>query len=118
MTSPEETSQSFSVQSSDEDKIFRPRAMMAESVTVRVWALIVRTGEICALVLEKSTGRSAGKIVSEKSWPDDSRTRDEGKNFNETTPLKWARDEVLYFVISIDWAMDEAGLENWKGEVG
>lgn len=36
MTAAEETSQSFSVQSSDEDKMLRPIEMMAESVTVRV----------------------------------------------------------------------------------
>jgi hypothetical protein len=88
MTSPEETSQSFSVQSNDEDKILRPRAMMAESVTVRVWALIVRTGEMCVPMLERLSGRSAGRTVREKSWLEDSRTRDEGKNFNETTLLR------------------------------
>ena len=88
MTSPEETSQSFNVQSSDEDKILRPRAMMAESVTERVWALIVRTGEMRVPVLDGMSGRSAGKTVSEKSRPDDKRTRDEGKNFKETTLLR------------------------------
>ena len=88
MTSPDETSQSLRVQSSDEDTILRPRAMMAESVTVRVWALIVRTGEMCVLMLEGLSGRSAGKTFSEKSWLDDSRTRDEGKNFNEATLLR------------------------------
>jgi hypothetical protein len=88
MTSPEETSQSLRLQSSDEDTILRPRAMMAESVTGRVWALIVRTGEMCVLMLEGLSGRSAGRTASEKSWLDDSRTRDEGKNFNEATPLK------------------------------
>ena len=88
MTSPEETSQSLSVQSSDEDTILRPRAMMAESVTGRVWDLIVRTGEMCVPMLEGLSGRSAGKTASEKSWLDDSRTRDEGKNFNEATLLK------------------------------
>jgi hypothetical protein len=88
MTSPEETSQSFSVQSNDEDTILRPRAMMAESVTGRVWALIVRTGEMCVPMVEELSGRSAGKTASEKSWLDDSKTRDEGKNLNEATPLK------------------------------
>ena len=88
MTSPEETSQSFSVESNDEDNTLRPRAMMAESVTVRVWALIVRTGEICVPLLVGMSGRSAGKTVNEKSWPDDKRTRDEGKNFKETTLLR------------------------------
>ena len=88
MTFPEETSQSFSVQSRDEDTIFRPRAMMAVSVTVRVWALNVRTGEICVPMLDVLSGRSAGKTAKEKSWLDDSRTRDEGKNFNEATLLK------------------------------
>jgi len=62
--------------------------MMAESVTGRVWALIVRTGEMCVPVLEGTSGRSAGKTVSEKSWPVDRRTRDEGKNFKETTLLR------------------------------
>lgn len=104
MTSPEETSHSFSVQSSDEDKILRPRAMMAVSVTVRVWALIVRTGEIRVPASDGLSGRSAGKTVNEKSWLDDSRTRDEGKNRNEATLLKWGRDGVLDFVVSITWA--------------
>jgi len=36
MTSPEETSQSFRVRSNEEDKTLRPRAMIAESVTVRM----------------------------------------------------------------------------------
>jgi hypothetical protein len=86
MTSPEETSQSFSVQSRDEDKILRPRAMTRIAESVRVWA--VRTGEMCVPMLEGLSGRLAGKTVSEKSWLDDSRTRDEGKNCNETTLLK------------------------------
>ena len=101
MTSPDDTSHSLIVESNDEETIFRPRSMMAVSVTVRVWARSVRTGATLVPFLDGTSGRSAGTIVSEKSMPEVSSTREDGKNLSDVTPLKWGFDDVLDAAMSI-----------------
>ena len=101
MTSPDDTSHSLIVESSDEETMFRPRSTMAVSVTVRVWARRVRTGATLVPFLDGTSGRSAGSIVSEKSMPEVSSTREDGKNLSDVTPLKWGFDGVRDAAMSI-----------------
>ena len=74
---------------------------MAVSVTVRVWARRVRTGVTLVPFLDGTSGRSAGSIVSEKSMPEVSSTREDGKNLSDVTPLKWGFDGVRDAAMSI-----------------
>lgn len=107
ITSPDDTSHSLIVESSDEETIFRPRSMIAVSVTVRVWARRVRTGATLVPFLDGISGRSAGSIVSEKSMPEVSSTRDDGKNLREVTPLKCGFEGVLDAAMSISCEMKD-----------
>ena len=75
----EETSQSFIVESREEERMFRPGPIMAVEVTERVWPRRVRTGEM-RTPLEPGASSSAGRMVSEKSAPEERRTREEEKN--------------------------------------
>ena len=101
MTEPEDTSQSLIVESSDEETMFRPRSMMAVSVTVRVCARRVRTGATLVPGVEGTSGRSAGSIVNEKSIPEERSTRDDGKNLSDVTPLRCGFEGILDDAVSI-----------------
>jgi len=84
--SPPLTSHNRTVPSLADDKILRPRAMIAVDVIALVCARSVRIGE--RLVEDVSEG-SAGRIVRVKSAPPVRRTLDEGKNLKEVTELRW-----------------------------
>jgi len=88
MRSPDDTSQSLTVESSDDETIFRPTAMMAVPVTGLTCCRSVRAGTILVPEREGSSGSSVGRIVREKSCPEDNMTRDDGKNLSEVTRLR------------------------------
>ena len=89
VVNPEGTSHSFTVESKEAERTVLPGGMMAVAVIARVCARRVRAGVTRGAVGVVSVGRSAGRMVSVKSMPAVSRTREEGKKRREETALRW-----------------------------
>lgn len=68
-------------------------------VTERLCERSVLTG---AILLPLDDGMSAGRIVMEKSAPEDNSTREDGKNFSDVTLLRCGFDVIFELVVLID----------------
>ena len=86
------TSHSLRVESRDVERIFLPNAMMPVEDIDRVCPRKVRAGVIRVLgplaVSDKDSGKSAERMLREKSAPAERSTREEGKNWRAVTVLR------------------------------
>jgi len=85
---------------------------MEVEVTERVCERSVLTG---AILLPLDDGISAGRIVIEKSAPEDNSTREEGKNLSDVTLLRCGFEVIFELVVLIDWDLSGDDMDVERG---
>lgn len=91
---PEGTSHILTVESREAERMVFPGEIISVAVIARVCARSVSVG-VMREAVGASVGRSAGRMVSVKSMPAVSSTREEGKKRREETALRWGFARIL-----------------------
>lgn len=102
ITFPEGTSHNLRLESREEDMMFLPKSMIVVEVTERVCPRNTRTGctlipkvDVSEEVDDQVSGNSAERIDKLKSAPEESNTREEGKN------CRWVILDTFGFAVSL-----------------
>jgi hypothetical protein len=104
ITLPEGTSHKFKLESREEEMMFRPRSRIVVEVTERVCPRNMRTGWTLepegdvSEAVDQVSGNSAERMDKLKSAPEESNTREDGKNCRWVMLDTWGFDTSLWLL--------------------